>query len=86
MVDARTRLSADVAEELHRHLGDLLFRARVPRSVRLAEAPSHGLPVIHYDRRSAGAGAYWDVANELIERVAEHRADAESFALAGELR
>ena len=83
MVDARTRLSADVAEELQRHLGDLLFRARVPRSVRLAEAPSHGLPVIHYDRRSAGAGAYWDVANELIERVAEHRADAESVRARG---
>jgi chromosome partitioning protein len=86
MVDARTRLSADVAEELHRHLGDLLFRARVPRSVRLAEAPSHGLPVIHYDRRSAGADAYWDVANELIERVAEHRSEADAYALAGELR
>src|SRR6476619_6214828 len=78
MVDARTRLSADVAAELDRHLGDLLFRARIPRSVRLAEAPSHGLPVIHYDRRSAGAAAYWDVANELIERVAQHRADAEA--------
>jgi chromosome partitioning protein len=87
MVDTRTRLSADVAEELRRHLGDLLFRARVPRSVRLAEAPSHGLPVIHYDRRSAGAGAYWEVANELIERVAQQRADAEpTYALAGDLR
>ncbi|HEU5213819.1 MAG TPA: ParA family protein [Gaiellaceae bacterium] len=90
MVDGRTRLSADVATELDRHLGDLLFRARVPRSVRLAEAPSHGLPVIHYDRRSTGAAAYWDVANELIERVARHRAgagadaDATAFALAGE--
>ncbi len=71
MVDGRTRLSADVAAELDRHLGDLLFRARVPRSVRLAEAPSHGLPVIHYDRSSAGAGAYWDLAAELIERVGE---------------
>ncbi|MFL5947202.1 MAG: ParA family protein [Gaiellaceae bacterium] len=87
MVDARTRLSADVADELQRHLGDLLFRARVPRSVRLAEAPSHGLPVIHYDRRSAGAGAYWDVANELIERVAEQRdAAAADYALAGDAR
>jgi chromosome partitioning protein len=84
MVDGRTRLSADVAAELDRHLGDLLFRARVPRSIRLAEAPSHGLPVIHYDRRSAGADAYWDVANELIERVAERRAEHEAgFAVAG---
>ena len=84
MVDGRTRLSSDVADELDRHLGELLFRARVPRSVRLAEAPSHGLPVIHYDRRSAGAAAYWDVANELIERVAQQRAEATGFALAGE--
>jgi chromosome partitioning protein len=81
MVDGRTRLSTDVAAELDRHLGDLLFRARVPRSIRLAEAPSHGLPVIHYDRHSAGAGAYWDVANELVSRVA-HRAQP-GYALAG---
>jgi chromosome partitioning protein len=81
MVDGRTRLSADVAAELARHLGDLLFRSRVPRSIRLAEAPSHGLPVIHYDRRSAGAGAYWDVAHELIARVAERSEHA--YALVG---
>jgi chromosome partitioning protein len=68
MVDGRTRLSADVADELERHLGELVFRTRVPRSVRLAEAPSHGLPVIAYDRRSAGAEAYWKVAMELVER------------------
>ena len=68
MVDARTRLSADVAAELERHLGELVFRTRVPRSVRVAEAPSHGLPVIAYDRRSAGAEAYWKVAMELVER------------------
>ena len=68
MVDGRTRLSADVAAELERHLGELVFRARVPRSVRVAEAPSHGLPVIAYDRLSAGAEAYWKVAMELVER------------------
>jgi chromosome partitioning protein len=68
MVDGRTRLSADVAAELERHLGQLVFRTRVPRSVRVAEAPSHGLPVIAYDRRSAGAEAYWKVAMELVER------------------
>src|SRR5262249_34846133 len=55
MVDSRTRLAADVEAELRRHLGDLVFRTVVPRSVRLAEAPSHGLPAIAYDRRSAGA-------------------------------
>ena len=40
----------------------------IPRNVRLAEAPSHGLPVTHYDRRSPGAEAYWKVAMELVER------------------
>jgi chromosome partitioning protein len=68
MADARTRLSADVEAEVRRHFGDLVFNAVIPRSVRLAEAPSHGLPVTHYDRRSRGAEAYWKVAMELVER------------------
>jgi len=68
MVDGRTRLSAEVDHELRRHLGELVFKTSVPRSVRLAEAPSHGLPAIAYDRRSAGAEAYWKVAMELVER------------------
>ena len=68
MVDGRTRLSADVAAELERHLDGLLFETTVPRSVRVAEAPSHGLPVIAYDRRSGGAEAYWKVAMELVDR------------------
>ena len=69
MVDVRTRLAHDVEAEVRRHLGPLVFRTSVPRSVRLAEAPSHGLPVIAYDRRSAGADAYWKVAMELVERA-----------------
>ncbi len=68
MADGRTRLSAEVEAELRRHFGDLVFTTTVPRSVRLAEAPSHGLPAIAYDRRSAGAQAYWKVAMELVER------------------
>jgi chromosome partitioning protein len=68
MADRRTRLAAEVESELRRHFGDLVFTATVPRSVRLAEAPSHGLPAIAYDRRSAGAQAYWKVAMELVER------------------
>ncbi len=68
MADARTRLTADVEAELRRHFGPLVFETTVPRSVRLAEAPSHGLPAIAYDRRSAGAQAYWKVAMELVER------------------
>jgi chromosome partitioning protein len=68
MVDGRTRLAAEVENELRRHFGDLVFTTSVPRSVRLAEAPSHGLPAIAYDRRSSGAEAYWKVAMELVER------------------
>jgi chromosome partitioning protein len=68
MVDGRTRLAADVSDEVRRHFGDLVFTTVVPRSVRLAEAPSHGLPAIAYDRRSAGADAYWKVAMELVGR------------------
>jgi len=68
MVDGRTRLAAEVEAEVRRHFGDLVFTQTVPRSVRLAEAPSHGLPAIAYDRRSTGAEAYWKVAMELVER------------------
>ena len=68
MADGRTRLSADVEAEVRKHFGSLVFDAVVPRSVRVAEAPSHGLPVTHYDRRSRGAEAYWKVAMELVER------------------
>jgi chromosome partitioning protein len=68
MADARTRLAAEVESELRRHFGALVLPTTVPRSVRLAEAPSHGLPAIAYDRRSAGAQAYWKVAMELVER------------------
>ena len=68
MVDGRTRLASEVEAEVRRHFGDLVFTTTVPRSVRLAEAPSHGLPAISYDRRSSGAEAYWKVAMELVER------------------
>jgi chromosome partitioning protein len=68
MVDGRTRLAADVEAEVRRHFGALVFETAVPRSVRLAEAPSHGVPAISYDRRSHGAEAYWKVAMELVER------------------
>jgi chromosome partitioning protein len=68
MTDGRTRLSADVEAELRRHFRELVFDTVVPRSVRLAEAPSHGLPAIAYDRRSVGAQAYWKVAMELVQR------------------
>jgi chromosome partitioning protein len=69
MVDGRTRLAADVAAEVRQHFGDLVFEAVVPRSVRLAEAPSHGLPITVYDPASAGADAYFRVASELVDRA-----------------
>jgi chromosome partitioning protein len=68
MVDGRTRLAAEVEEQVRLHFGDVVFRTSVPRSVRLAEAPSHGLPAVAYDRRSVGADAYWRMAMELVER------------------
>jgi chromosome partitioning protein len=58
-----------VDAEVRRHFGNLVFKTSVPRSVRIAEAPSHGLPVTAYDPRSAGADAYWKVAMELVERT-----------------
>jgi chromosome partitioning protein len=69
MADARTRLAADVAAEVRRTFGELVFEAVVPRSIRLAEAPSHGLPITAYDPRSAGADAYYRVASELVDRA-----------------
>ena len=68
MYDARTNLSADVAAEARRHLGDLVYRAVVPRSVRLSEAPSHGLPIPKYAPESTGAQAYASLAKELRQR------------------
>jgi chromosome partitioning protein len=68
MADGRTRLTAEVEAELRSHFGSLVFTTTIPRSIRLAEAPSHGVPAIAYDRHSAGAEAYWKVAMELVER------------------
>jgi chromosome partitioning protein len=68
MYDARTNLSADVAAEVRRHLGDAVFETVVPRSVRLSEAPSFGLPIALYRADSRGALAYASVARELRRR------------------
>jgi chromosome partitioning protein len=68
MYDTRTRLAGQVAEEVRTHFGPKVFRSVVPRSVRLAEAPSHGVPITHYDPRSSGADAYVNVALEVVER------------------
>ena len=68
MYDDRNRLTKDVSEQLIRYFGDKVFRTCIPRNVRLAEAPSYGLPVISYDKSSRGSLAYIALANEMIER------------------
>lgn len=68
MFDGRTRLSADVADEVRRHLGDKVFDTIIPRNIRLSEAPSHGLPISRYAPESAGATAYAALATELRAR------------------
>ena len=69
MHDARTRVSGEVVAEVRRHFGDLVFATVVPRNVRLAEAPSHGLPAIRYDPMCAGSDAYFEVAKEVVARA-----------------
>jgi chromosome partitioning protein len=68
MYDARTNLSADVAAEARRHLGSSVYEAVIPRSVRLSEAPSHGLPITRYAPESRGAAAYAELAREFRAR------------------
>ena len=68
MVDRRTRLSAQVTKEVRRHLEGAVYDTVVPRSVRLSEAPSHGLPIALYDPASAGAHAYQALATEVTAR------------------
>ncbi len=70
MYDERTNLSRDVAEEARRHFGDKVYDAVIPRNIRLAEAPSHGLPILQYDIKSRGADAYLELAREFLRRVA----------------
>ncbi len=68
MADARTNLSADVAAEARRHLGDTVYQTVIPRSVRLSEAPSHGLPITRYAPDSRGGLAYRALAVEFRAR------------------
>jgi chromosome partitioning protein len=68
MYDVRNNLGNDVSTQLVKHFGDKVFRTIVPRNVRLAEAPSHGLPISLYDRESRGAIAYLGLAGEMLRR------------------
>lgn len=69
MMDSRTSLSGQVHEEIKKYFPDKVFENTIPRNIRLAEAPSHGLPVGAYDRFSKGARAYKALTKEIIERV-----------------
>ncbi|KPK36011.1 MAG: hypothetical protein AMK70_03850 [Nitrospira bacterium SG8_35_1] len=66
MFDGRNTLANQVSDELKRHFGDKVYRTLIPRNVTLAEAPSHGKPVITYDIRSRGAQSYLELAKEII--------------------
>jgi chromosome partitioning protein len=68
MYDERTNLAQNVTAELKNYFGELMFSTSIPRNIRLAEAPSHGLPVIFYDPRSRGAESYIRLAKEVMDR------------------
>jgi chromosome partitioning protein len=81
MYDPRNTLAQNVAAELEKHFGSKLFRTVVPRNVRLAEAPSHGIPALHLDKTSKGALAYLALAGEMLRRQeAAAAADAPAAA------
>jgi len=69
MYDPRNSLTKDVSAELEDYFGDLVYKVAIPRNVRLAEAPSHGLPVLHYDKASKGAIAYLALAGEIVRKT-----------------
>jgi chromosome partitioning protein len=68
MNDERTNLGQQVAKDVRSFFKEKVYRTVIPRNVRLAEAPSHGLPAVSYDARSRGAEAYFALAKELMER------------------
>src|SRR5690625_1123363 len=69
MFDRRVTLQQQVSEQIKQHFGDRVFETAIPRNVRLAEAPSHGMPGVVYDKKSRGAKAYIKFGSELIERL-----------------
>lgn len=68
MFDGRLNLSADVMEQVKKYFPKQVFKTVIPRSVRLAEAPSHGIPITYFDKHSKGAKAYEDLAKEIIKK------------------
>lgn len=89
MYDPRNRLAQDVSDQLRQHLGSRLFATAIPRNIRLAEAPSHGLPIIQYDFTSRGSAAYLEFAKELLskrghEEQYEKAEESETYVFADE--
>jgi chromosome partitioning protein len=82
MYDPRNTLALNVAAELERHFGDKLYRTVIPRNVRLAEAPSHGVPVLFLEKQSKGALAYLALAGELLRRTEAESASAHAPTMA----
>jgi len=74
MFDKRNNLSEQVAEDVRQHLGEKVYQTIIPRNVRISEAPSHGLPALLYDLKSAGSQAYIKLAGELIQREKSRKA------------
>lgn len=68
LFDSRNTLANDVSAELESHFGDLMFKTIIPRNVRLAEAPAHGMPILDYEKSSKGAQAYRKLATEIIKQ------------------
>ena len=71
MFDPRNTLAQQVSEQLQQHFGEKVYRTIIPRNVRLAEAPSHGLPALYYDKLSKGSQAYLALAGELLNNTAQ---------------
>ncbi|MEP4486270.1 MAG: ParA family protein [Halioglobus sp.] len=68
MYDPRNSLTNEVSSQLHNHFGDKVYRTVIPRNIRLAEAPSYGLPAMHFDKYSRGSKAYMALAGEIVRR------------------
>ena len=81
MYDPRNSLTKDVSAQLHEYFGDKVYRTLIPRNIRLAEAPSYGVPALKYDKSSKGAVAYLALAGEMIRR---HKAQQAQKAVASE--
>ena len=71
MYDSRTNLSSQVVENVKNHLSENICKTIIPRNIRLAEAPSHGMPITMYDPKSVGADSYRQLAMEIMNRKGE---------------